>query len=64
MRFGIELAVKVGKQPRLLGSYAKTTHAELQRRREQLIADGEKKYNQTLAMIADSLIAEGKIILR
>lgn len=54
----------VGKQPRLIGSYSRTAHAELQRRREQAIANGNKQNWQILQMTIDNLVSEGKISLQ
>ena len=55
--------INVGKQPRLLGTYSKTNHAELQRRRAQAIANGGKQYSQILQMTIDKLVQDGKIKL-
>lgn len=55
--------VNVGKQPRLIGSYSRTSHAELQKRREQAIANGNRQYRVAIQRTIDALVQEGKISL-
>lgn len=56
--------INVGTQPRRIGSYSKTTHAQLQRRREQATANGNRQYVELLQNTIDTLVQEGKISLR
>ncbi len=56
--------VNVGKQPRLIGSYSRTSHAELQKRREQAIANGNRQYRGVIQRTIDALVQEGKISLQ
>ena len=53
--------VNVGKQPRLIGSYSGTSHAALQRRRQQAFQSGNQENNLVLQKTIENLVKEGKI---
>ena len=57
------MRVNVGTQPRLIGSYSKTSTAELRRRRERALQSGNKEYSLVLQKTIDTLVQEGKIKL-
>lgn len=56
--------VNVGTQPRLIGSYSKTSHAELRKKREQAFDSGNQENNQIIKNTIDNLVAERKISLQ
>jgi len=63
LSLGNSRGVNVGTQPRLIGSYSGSSHAELQRRREEAFDSANRENTRIMHRTLDTLVEEGKIIL-
>ncbi len=63
LSLGNRRGVNVGTQPSLIGSYSGSSHAELQRRREDAFGNANSENTRIMQRTLDTLVEEGKIIL-
>lgn len=59
-----EMRVNVGTRPRLIGSYSRTSNAELRKRREQAFDNANRENRGIIQKTIDALVQEGKINLQ